>query len=152
MQDPQATSTRADYASLSKIETRWNDYDMLRHVNNVQYYRYFEIAVLRLIDESGLDWFKDRIIPFAVESLCRYKRPLRVTDHIDAAIRIAKLGSSSVTYELALFMPSEDTPSAFGHWVHVFVDRQTEQPVPIPESVRAYFAQRMRGQSPQDDD
>lgn len=144
MDGHQSESTRAHYSSLSTIATRWNDYDMLRHVNNVQYYRYFEIAVLRLIDDTGLDWFEDPVIPFAVESLCRYQRPLRVTDHVDAAIRVAGIGNSSVTYELALFMPSEATPSAFGHWVHVFVDRKTERPVPIPEQIRVYFRNQMK--------
>ncbi len=140
------TTGRDDYPRWITIATRWNDYDMLRHVNNVQYYRYFEIAVLDLVDAAGIDWFTDPVIPFAVESLCRYRRPLRITDHVDAGLRVGRLGNSSVNYELGLFMPGEATASAHGHFVHVFVDRDSERPVPIPDPVRKVYARYQQEQ------
>lgn len=148
MTNDQDDNSRSDYSTLVRIPTRWNDYDMLGHVNNVQYYRYFEIVVLRLLANSGLDWFRDPVIPFAVENLCRFRRPLGVTDSVEAGIRVARIGRSSATYEIALFMPGNDQPSAYGHFVHVFVDRATERPAEIPQKIRAAFeGERIKAES-----
>ena len=135
----QATAPRSDYSLVVRIATRWNDYDMLGHVNNVEYYRYFEIIVLTSLARAGLDWRQDSIIPFTVENHCCFRRPLMPVDTMDGCFRIARIGRSSATYELGLFMPNDETPSAYGYFIHVFVDRHTERSAEIPESIRAAF-------------
>jgi len=141
----QATAPRSDYSLVVRIATRWNDYDMLGHVNNVEYYRYFEIIVLTSLARAGLDWRQDSIIPFTVENHCCFRRPLMPVDTMDGCFRITRIGRSSATYELGLFMPNDETPSAYGYFIHVFVDRHTEKPVEIPEGIRTCFdAHRIR--------
>ena len=135
----QATAPRSDYSLIVRIATRWNDYDMLGHVNNVEYYRYFEIIVLTSLARAGLDWRQDGVVPFTVENHCCFRRPLIPADTIDGGFRIAQFGRSSATYELGLFMPNDQTPSAYGYFIHVFVDRHTERPVGIPDSIRTSF-------------
>lgn len=135
----QETTRRRDYSLVVRIATRWNDYDMLGHVNNVEYYRYFEIIVLTSLARAGLDWRQDSIIPFTVENHCCFRRPLMPVDTMDGCFRIARIGRSSATYELGLFMPNDETPSAYGHFIHVFVNRHTERPVEIPDGIRTSF-------------
>jgi len=135
----QATAPRSDYSLVVRIATRWNDYDMLGHVNNVEYYRYFEIIVLTSLARAGLDWRQDSIIPFTVENHCCFRRPLMPVDSLDGCFRITRIGRSSATYELGLFMPNDETPSAYGYFIHVFVNRHTEKPVEIPEVIRSSF-------------
>ena len=135
----QETARRSDYSLVVRIATRWNDYDMLGHVNNVEYYRYFEIIVLTSLARAGLNWRQDSIIPFTVENHCCFRRPLMPVDTMDGCFRIACIGRSSATYELGLFMPNDETPSAYGYFIHVFVDRHTEKPVEIPEVIRSSF-------------
>ena len=135
----QATAPRNDYSLIVRMATRWNDYDMLGHVNNVEYYRYFEIIVLTSLARAGLDWRQDSIIPFTVENHCCFRRPLMPVDTMDGCFRITRIGRSSATYELGLFMPNDETPSAYGYFIHVFVDRHTEKPVEIPEVIRSSF-------------
>ena len=141
----QATAPRSDYSLVVRIATRWNDYDMLGHVNNVEYYRYFEIIVLTSLARAGLDWRQDSIIPFTVENHCCFRRPLMPVDTMDGCFRITRIGRSSATYELGLFMPNDETPSAYGYFIHVFVDRHTERSAEIPEGIRTCFdAHRIR--------
>ena len=135
----QETARRSDYSLVVRIATRWNDYDMLGHVNNVEYYRYFEIIVLTSLARAGLNWRQDSIIPFTVESHCCFRRPLTPVDTMDGCFRIACIGRSSATYELGLFMPNDETPSAYGYFIHVFVDRHTERPAKIPDAIRTSF-------------
>ena len=141
----QENARRSDYSLVVRIATRWNDYDMLGHVNNVEYYRYFEIIVLTSLARAGLDWRQDSIIPFTIENHCCFRRPLMPVDTMDGCFRITRIGCSSATYELGLFMPNDETPSAYGYFIHVFVDRHTEKPVEIPEGIRTCFdAHRIR--------
>ena len=135
----QENARRSDYSLVVRIATRWNDYDMLGHVNNVEYYRYFEIIVLTSLARAGLDWRQDSIIPFTVENHCCFRRPLMPVDTMDGCFRITRIGRSSATYELGLFMPNDETPSAYGYFIHVFVNRHTEQSVEIPEVIRSSF-------------
>ena len=135
----QEHARRSDYSLVVRIATRWNDYDMLGHVNNVEYYRYFEIIVLTSLARAGLDWRQDSIIPFTVENHCCFRRPLMPADSLDGCFRIARIGRSSATYELGLFMPNDEIASAYGYFIHVFVDRHTEKPVEIPEVIRSSF-------------
>ena len=141
----QATAPRSDYSLIVRMATRWNDYDMLGHVNNVEYYRYFEIIVLTSLARAGLDWRQDSIIPFTVENHCCFRRPLMPADSLDGCFRIARIGRSSATYELGLFMPNDEIASAYGYFIHVFVDRHTERSAEIPEGIRTCFdAHRIR--------
>ena len=134
---------RDNYSMQLQIPTRWNDYDLLGHVNNVLYNRYIEITVLELVKRAGLDWRTDTVIPYAAETNCRFLKPLLFSETIDAALRVSHLGRSSAVYEVALYMPDRAEPGALGRFVHVFVDRTTEQNVPIPDAVRAYYEKHL---------
>lgn len=132
--------SRDDYLYWLPIQTRWLDNDMLGHVNNVVYFRYFEAVVVDfLIREARLDWKAHPLVPYAVDIRCRFRRPLSFPTSVDAALRIANMGNTSVTYGLALFSHDENEPAAVGHFVHVWVDRKTDTPVPIPSDMRAVY-------------
>lgn len=131
-----ATQTRAAYPYLLEITTRWSDFDMLRHLNNVQYYRYFESVVLSYLGKIGSDLLRDPVIPFAVESNCKFLRPITPAAAIDAALRAARIGNSSVQYEIALFEKTQTTPSALGRFAHVYLHRETEKVTAVPDEVR----------------
>jgi acyl-CoA thioester hydrolase len=132
---------RADYRHFLEIPTRWMDNDVYGHVNNVNYYSYFDTLINRyLIDEGGLDFRDGPIVGLAVESLCRYYKSFAYPDVIDAGLRVGKLGTSSVRYEIGLFATGEDTARAEGHFVHVFVERTSQRPTPIPEPMRGALA------------
>lgn len=132
-----AKQTRDDFPYRISVPTRWGDNDMLGHVNNVLYYRFFEAVVVRFVmEEAGVDWLKDEISPQAVETLCRFHRPLSFPETVEAGLRVAKIGNSSVTFDIGLFGEQDDTPSATGHFVHVFVNAETLKSQPIPEKKR----------------
>ncbi|HEV7474186.1 MAG TPA: thioesterase family protein [Pyrinomonadaceae bacterium] len=129
--------TRAEYLHFSSLPTRWMDNDIYGHVNNALYYGFFDTAINEyLINEGGLDINADRVIAFAVESQCQYLRPLAFPGVIDIGLRVGKLGNSSVRYELAIFKQGETSAAAAGYFVHVFVDRETQRPVPMPAEIR----------------
>ena len=130
-------STRDDYRYLTTIDTRWMDNDAYGHVNNVVYYSFFDTAVNRWLIESGvLDIAQSAAIGLVVETQCRYLAPLTFPDRVTAGLRIAHLGRSSVRYELGLFRNDDVHAAAAGHFVHVYVDRESRRSVPIPETVR----------------
>ena len=129
-------TTRSEYRFVLPIATRWIDNDLYGHVNNVVYYAYFDTVINRwLIDEGGLDIHGGDVIGVCAESQCRYVASAAFPDALDGALRVAKLGSSSVTYEIAIFRG--ETLCAHGHFVHVFVARDTRKPTPIPAHIRA---------------
>ena len=131
------TERRSEYRHFLSIATRWMDNDLYGHVNNVVYYSYFDTVINEyLIREGGLDIHEGRVVGYAVESTCRFHRSFSFPDSIDAGLRVGELGNSSVRYEIALFRQGEDKPAASGHFVHVFVDRVSAKPTPIPESIR----------------
>ncbi len=133
--------SRDDYRYWFPIQTRWLDNDMLGHVNNVVYFRYFEAVVVDfLIREAELNWKEHPLVPYAVDIRCRFRRPLSFPIAVDAGLRITNLGRTSVTYGLGLFAADEDEPAAVGHFVHVWVERASDTPVPIPDGVRAVYA------------
>lgn len=133
-------SDRSDFGYWLVIPTRWSDNDMLGHVNNVIYFRYFEAVVVDfLIREAGLDWKSNACVPFAVDIRCQFRRPLSFPVVVEAGLRIDRLGGSSVTYGLALFAHGGEQPAALGHFVHVWVDRETEAPSTIPDAVRGVY-------------
>jgi acyl-CoA thioester hydrolase len=133
----QRPTTRADFKRLYHLPTRWLDNDIYGHVNNVNYYSFFDTAIANfLMAEGGLDPWADPVIGFCVESGCRFKKAMRYPDTVTAGLRVKKLGRSSVVYEIGLFRGEEDEVAAEGHFVHVFVERRAETPAPIPEKLR----------------
>ena len=131
-------SRREEYRYFRSIDTRWHDNDIYGHVNNVVYYSYFDTVInAYLIEAGGLDPQRDVVVGFCVESGCRYFRPLAFPDPVVAGLRVARIGNSSVRYEVGIFRADEPTASAEGHFVHVFVNRETNRPVPIPPRIRA---------------
>ena len=132
---------RSDYPHFLAIPTRWMDNDTYGHVNNVVYYSYFDTAVNRyLIDRGVLDIHDGPNIGFVVESSCRYTAPISFPDTVHAGVRVARLGNTSVQYELGLFKNDEDESAADGRFVHVYVDRETRRPAPIPDAMREVLA------------
>jgi acyl-CoA thioester hydrolase len=128
---------RASYRSFLSIPTRWMDNDAYGHVNNVTYYSYFDTAVNEhLIRAGGLDIMGSAAIGVVAETSCRFHKPLSFPDVIDAGLRVAKLGNTSVRYEIGLFKHGEDDPAASGHFVHVWIDRASGRPTPVPAAVR----------------
>jgi acyl-CoA thioester hydrolase len=127
----------ADYPFLTPITTRWSDNDVYGHINNVAYYSYFDTAAnLWLIREGGLDIARGDAIGLVVESRCEYHVPLAYPVALRAGVRVDRLGNRSVTYNIAIFGEGDSRAAANGHFVHVFVDRQTRQSVPIPAKIR----------------
>jgi len=129
---------RADYPHFLAIPTRWMDNDVYGHVNNVVYYSYFDTVINEhLIRAGGLDIDHGSVVGYCVESQCRYLAPLAFPEIIDAGLRVAHLGNSSVRYEIALFRQGEEAPAAVGYFVHVFVGRDDVKPTAIPPAIRA---------------
>jgi acyl-CoA thioester hydrolase len=136
-----STTQRANYRHFQPITTRWHDNDIYGHVNNVTYYSFFDSAVnTYLIERGGLDIHDGAVVGFVVSSSCDYFASIAYPDLIEIGLRVAKLGNSSVQYELAVFKSGEDDACAAGRFVHVFVDRVSNQPVPIPDALRRAMA------------
>jgi len=132
---------RASYKSFLAIPTRWMDNDVYGHVNNVTYYSYFDTAVNEhLVRAAGLDIRAAATIGLVVETPCRFHKALSFPDVVDAGLRVVKLGNTSVRYEVGLFRRGDEDPAATGHFVHVWVDRATRRPTPVPEGVRSALA------------
>jgi acyl-CoA thioester hydrolase len=130
-------AVRADFAAFEPIETRWADNDAYGHVNNVVYYGFFDTAVNRRLARAGLlDIEQGETIGLVVETGCRYHAPAAFPDALEAGVKVARLGTSSVRYELAIFKAGEDQAVAEGFFVHVYVDRQTRRPKPLNERWR----------------
>ena len=133
---------RAEYAHILALPTRWMDNDVYGHVNNALYYAFFDTAINQyLIAAGGLNILGGTVIAFAVESLCQYMQPLAFPDTVEVGLRVSKLGNASVRYELAIFKQPETFAATAGYFVHVFVDRGTQRPVPIPATIRTALAQ-----------
>jgi acyl-CoA thioester hydrolase len=129
------------YSYIVPITTRWMDNDVYGHVNNVTYYSYFDTAANHfLIHEGGLDIHTSSVVALVVESHCQYHQPLAYPEPVRAAVRVDRLGNRAVTYGIGVFRATEPTAAAHGHFVHVFVDRQSRRPVPIPETIRQALA------------
>jgi acyl-CoA thioester hydrolase len=132
---------RRDYPHLQPISTRWHDNDIYGHVNNVTYYSYFDSAVnAYLIEVGGLDIHQGAVVGFVVSSSCDYFASIAFPERIEIGLRVAKLGNSSVQYELAVFKQGEEQACAAGRFVHVFVERASNRPLPIPERLREALA------------
>ena len=138
---------RADYPRFLAIPTRWMDNDTYGHVNNVAYYSYFDTVVNEhLIHEGGLDIHAAPAIGLVVETRCLFHRPLSFPQIIDAGLRVTRLGTSSVTYDIGLFERDEHAPAATGYFVHVWVERSTRRPTPVPAAIRSALAPLLMAQ------
>ena len=133
--------TRARYAAFRPITTRWMDNDVYGHVNNVVYYSFFDTAVNGLLMDAGvLDIHHGEVIGLVVETQCNYFAPLAFPQSIAAGVRVAQLGRSSVRYEIGLFAGEAAESAAAGHFVHVYVDRATRRPGPLPTALKALLS------------
>ena len=137
---------RDDFPVLRSIGTRWADEDVYGHVNNVVYYSYFDTAVNGyLIDATGTDIRRLHAIGVVVETSCRFLRPLSFPANVEAGIAVTRLGSTSVTYRIALFQGEHAEPAGLGRFVHVYVDETTRQPTPVPQVIRMAVDPLRRG-------
>ncbi len=126
-----------DHGYWLAITTRWMDNDMYGHVNNVQYYSFFDTVVTQwLVERGGLEPGAGAIIGLCVESQCAFHAPLSFPEQVTAGLRVGHLGTSSVRYEVVLYGEHGDQPAATGHFVHVYVDRETRRPAQIPGRMR----------------
>ncbi|MFO1351577.1 MAG: thioesterase family protein [Gammaproteobacteria bacterium] len=147
---PKTPETRDRYPHFLAIPTRWMDNDVYGHVNNVVYYSYFDTVINHyLIAEGGLDYVQGEVIGLCVETFCQFHRELGFPEVIAAGLRVAKLGNSSVRYEIGLFRQGTEEAAASGHFVHVFVNRITRRPTPLPARIRAAL-ERLRADIRQD--
>lgn len=129
---------RSAYPVFRPITTRWMDNDVYGHVNNVVYYSWFDTVVnAHLIERGALDIHGGTTIGLVVETQCNYFAPLSFPQQVEAGLRVARLGGSSVRYEVGLFAAGEPLTAAKGHFVHVYVDRASRRPVPLPAALRA---------------
>lgn len=128
---------RDQFKFFLDIQTRWADNDIYGHVNNVTYYSYFDTAAnALLIQKTGFDIHQSQSIGLVVDSACSFFQELSFPEIIQVGVAIGKIGNTSLRYELAIFKQGQDQSSAQGHFVHVFVDRETRKTVPISGSTR----------------
>ena len=133
---------RSRYRVFRKIATRWADNDMYGHVNNVVYYGWFDTAVNALLIERGaLDIHRGQTVGFVVETQCNYFTPLAFPQTVEAGIRVAESGRSSVRYEIGLFAEGAQTAAAQGHFIHVYVDRASQRPVALSPALTQLAAE-----------
>ncbi|WP_408587946.1 acyl-CoA thioesterase [Novosphingobium sp.] len=137
---------RSDYGYFTPIVTRWADCDAYGHVNNAQYYSYFDSALTTMLIDRGVlrstDWDS---IGLCIESQCQFHASLEFPARLDVAVRIGKLGGKSIRYELAIFEQGAEQPSATGYFVHVFVDPATRRPVELTPGQREAVADLVTG-------
>ncbi len=128
---------REHYRVTRRIPTRWRDNDVYHHINNVIYYEFFDTVINGyLMEAGGLDFSGGEMVGFAVETHCQFLKPIQFPEAVDACLRVAKLGNSSVRYEIGIFKVDDVEPAAVGYFVHVFVDRLTRKPARISGRLR----------------
>jgi acyl-CoA thioester hydrolase len=128
---------RSEFKLFRPVATRWMDNDAYGHVNNVHYYSYFDTAVNGWLVEKGLLTITESpVIGLVVESGCTYFESVAFPDMLEAGIAVAHLGRSSVRYRIGIFKQGAQAAAAQGHFVHVYVDRDTQKPVAIPPETR----------------
>ncbi|MDR7302612.1 acyl-CoA thioesterase [Haloactinomyces albus] len=134
---PDPPPSRSDFPVLWPITTRWEDNDVYGHVNNVVHYSWFDTAVNGwLMRATGADISTLPAIGLVAETACRYLSELSFPDEVEVGLGLGRLGNSSVRYRLAVFGNRQESPAALGHFVHVYVDRDTRRTVPVPEEIR----------------
>lgn len=140
-----ARARRAEFAEFYRLQTRWIDNDVYGHMNNVVHYSLFDTAVNGWLMENGiLDPWKGESYGLVVETGCRYHAELSFPGWIDAGLRVARLGNSSVRYEIGLFAEGEDIAAAEGFFIHVYVARENHRPVAIDEHRRNVLSRLIR--------
>jgi acyl-CoA thioester hydrolase len=128
---------RSDFKHFHTITTRWMDNDAYGHVNNVVYYSWFDTVVNQfLITKDVLDIEHSKVIGLVIETQCNYFASVAFPDRVTAGLRVTKLGNSSVRYEVGIFREDEESAAAQGHFVHVYVDRESRRPASIPDGMR----------------
>ena len=131
---------KSDFSKFIQITTRWMDNDVYRHVNNVVYFSFFDTAVNQnLIEEGVLDLDKSPVVGLVVENVCQYYSSISFPDVVQVGLSVIKIGNSSVQYQLGIFKNDDPEICALGRFTHVYVDRQTNKSVPIPEDLRRVF-------------
>jgi acyl-CoA thioester hydrolase len=129
---------RAAYRAFSPITTRWMDNDAYGHVNNVVYYSWFDTVVnAHLIEQGALDVRHGTTIGLVIETQCNYFSPVEFPQMVEAGLRVARIGRSSVRYEVGLFVQGEPMTAAKGHFVHVYVDREQRRPTDLPPKLKS---------------
>ncbi len=129
---------RAEFPLFETITTRWMDQDAYGHVNNVEYYSYFDTAVNQhLIETAGLEPRTTDVVGMVVDTQCSFFRELTFPEVIEVGIRVAKLGRTSIRYEIGIFKKEDPRPAAFGSFVHVYVERESMTPTPLPPHILA---------------
>jgi acyl-CoA thioester hydrolase len=129
---------RDAYPYFTRITTRWMDNDVYGHINNVVHYSFFDTAINSyLIERGALDARAGAVIGLVVQTHCDYFAPLQFPQFVEAGVRVAQVGTSSVRYEIGLFADEVPTCAASGHFVHVYVDRHTRRPAVLPAALLA---------------
>ncbi|MEM8798943.1 MAG: thioesterase family protein [Pseudomonadota bacterium] len=130
-------ATRSDFRHFLRIPTRWADVDIYGHVNNVVYYAYFDTVVNEYLIKAGvLSPAESEVIGLVVETRCRFHKSLGFPGTVDAGIFVSRLGKTSVTYEIGLFDGDSEIAAADGHFIHVYVDRNSRRPSPLPKELK----------------
>jgi acyl-CoA thioester hydrolase len=130
-----------DFPVLWPVGTRWADNDMFGHLNNAVYYQLFDTAINAWINTStGVDPLSTPSLGIVAESGCRYFSELHFPESLVVGLAVTRLGRSSVTYRLGVFRAEAQPITALGHWVHVYVDRTSRKPVPIPDAIRSLLS------------
>jgi acyl-CoA thioester hydrolase len=141
----EAAGTRDGYPHIESLQTRWADNDVYGHVNNVEYYAFFDTVINAwLIREGGLDIHGGDVIGLCAESHCEFRAPLAFPETVTAGLRVAHLGRSSVRYEIGLF-GADGAVAATGWFVHVFVSRESRRPAEIPAALRLALERLVSG-------
>lgn len=135
---PGKRSPRSEFRHFVSLQTRWMDNDVYGHVNNVQYYSYFDTAVNHYLISSGwLDIHAGEVIGLVVETKCTYHASIAFPDVLSIGLRVEHTGNSSVRYGIGIFRDGEEEAVAEGYFVHVYVQRRDSTPVRIPAELRA---------------
>jgi acyl-CoA thioester hydrolase len=132
--------TRAHFDHVVSATTRWSDNDMYGHLNNAVYYELFDSAINGwLISGAEVEVMSLPELGVVAESGCRFFQELEYPGKLDVGVRVERLGRTSITYALGLFAAEREDLAALGHWVHVYIDRVSRSPVPIPPVVREFL-------------
>lgn len=135
--DPR-TLRRSDFPEVQRVTTRWSDNDMFGHLNNAVYYELFDAALNAwLIRELGTDQASNPTMGVVAESSCRFFREVGYPEPLDVGVAVERIGRTSVTFTLGIFAADEEEIAAHGRWAQVSIDRDSRQPVPLPEDLRA---------------
>lgn len=134
--------SRQHYRAWRPIATRWMDNDVYGHVNNVVYYSFFDTAVnVWLVEKGLLDIEKGPLIGLVVDTGCTYLKPVAFPQEVQAGIAVARIGTTSVRYDVGLFLNGQPEPAAQGYFVHCYVDRTSRRPQPLSEQWRTALAE-----------